>query len=78
MNTQTSDLRIDSIVGIRSPQSLMDELPLSATSASAVTASRNRISDILHGRDNRLLVIVGPCSIHDVDAAIEYAENLTS
>lgn len=76
MTSTTSDLRIQSIVGIRSPQSLMDELPLSATAASSVADARNRIADILHGRDKRLLVVVGPCSIHDVDAAVEYANKL--
>lgn len=76
MSVSTSDLRIDSIVSIRSPKSLLEELPLSPQAAAAITENRNRIADIFHGRDNRLLVVVGPCSIHDVDAAIEYAERL--
>ena len=76
MNNSTLDLRIESIVGIQSPRSLLDELPLSAEAADAITASRKRISNILHGHDNRLLVVVGPCSIHDIDAATDYAEKL--
>ena len=77
MSHSTSDVRIDSIVNIRTPRSLLQELPLSAEAAAAITATRNRISNILHGRDDRLLVVVGPCSIHDIDAAIDYAEKLT-
>jgi len=76
MSYSTSDLRIDSIVNIRTPRSLLHELPLSLEAAEAITANRNRISNILHGRDDRLLVVIGPCSIHHVDAAIEYAEKL--
>ena len=76
MNQPTSDLRIESIVSIQSPRSLLDELPLSAAASNAITAARQRISNILHGHDNRLLVVVGPCSIHDIDAAVDYAEKL--
>ena len=77
MSCSTSDVRIDSIVSIRTPRSLLQELPLSAKAAAAITATRNRISNIFHGHDDRLLVVVGPCSIHDIDAAIDYAEKLT-
>ncbi len=76
LNQTTFDLRIQSIVSIRSPQALMDELPLQSGAAAEIAKTRHRIADILHGRDKRLLVVVGPCSIHDVDAAIEYAERL--
>jgi len=74
MNQPTSDLRIESIVTIQSPRSLLVELPLSAAASNAITAARQRISNILHGDDNCLLVVVGPCSIHDIDAAVDYAE----
>ncbi len=77
MTTSTSDLRIQSIVSIRSPQSLMDELPLAGDSAAEIRNARARIADILHGRDKRLLAVVGPCSIHDVDAAVDYAQKLS-
>ncbi len=76
MNQITSDLRIQSILSIRSPKVLMDELPLKPEAAAEIATARHRIADILHARDKRLLVVVGPCSIHDVDAAIEYAEKL--
>lgn len=76
MNKATSDLRIESIVSIRSPSELQDELPLSSSAAADIAAARGRIADIIHGRDNRLLVVIGPCSIHDIDAAIEYAGKL--
>jgi len=72
----TSDLRIESVVGICSPQSLLQELPLSATAAESIAQARTRIADIIHGHDSRLLVVVGPCSIHDVAAAKEYAQRL--
>ncbi len=76
MTATTSDLRIDSVVSIRSPNALMQELPLEATAAKLIRNARSRIADILHGRDERLLVVIGPCSIHDVNAANEYAQKL--
>ena len=51
------------------PDDLARELPVSETALSAISESRKIISDIIHGRDHRLLVICGPCSIHDIDAA---------
>jgi 3-deoxy-7-phosphoheptulonate synthase len=55
---------------------LEDELPLSDTGAELVTSSRRDVARVLTGSDDRLLVVVGPCSIHDTDAAFEYAERL--
>ncbi len=72
----SSDKRIASIVPISSPQSLVEALPLSATDAHRIVEARQRLSDILHSRDKRLLVVVGPCSIHDPESAREYAEKL--
>ncbi|MGQ7246705.1 3-deoxy-7-phosphoheptulonate synthase [Halomonas sp. V046] len=59
-----------------SPQDLKRELPLSSTLAERVDAQRQQIRDILDGHDDRLLVVVGPCSIHDPEAALVYAERL--
>lgn len=76
MNNTTSDLRIESIVAMPSPAELSSELPLAADQALAITATRQRIADIIHGRDPRLLIVIGPCSIHDPTAAMDYARRL--
>nr|WP_314265336.1 3-deoxy-7-phosphoheptulonate synthase [uncultured Moellerella sp.] len=73
---KTDELRTQRIDCLITPQTLADEFPISQTVANNVTASRKRIEAILSGHDPRLLVIVGPCSIHDIDAALEYAEKL--
>ncbi|MFW5830451.1 MAG: 3-deoxy-7-phosphoheptulonate synthase, partial [Planctomycetota bacterium] len=72
--TATQDLRIVSMDTITPPKFLRAELPLSAAGADTVAATRAELVDILRGRDHRRLAIVGPCSIHDVDAAREYAD----
>lgn len=72
----TADLHIDSTVVLPTPRELKQELPLSESGAGSILRARKEISDVVHGRDDRLLVIVGPCSIHDVDAALSYAEQL--
>jgi len=72
----TSDTRIDAVVAMPSPAELRRELPLPAADAVAIAGTRERIGDIVHGRDGRLLVVVGPCSIHDSVAARDYAERL--
>lgn len=58
------------------PQTLQDEFPLSSEAKATVAHNRHIISQILQGKDDRFLIIVGPCSIHDPDAAREYAELL--
>jgi 3-deoxy-7-phosphoheptulonate synthase len=58
------------------PDELRQELPISEHALSVIQQSRRIIGDIIHRRDHRLLVISGPCSIHDTDAAIEYAKKL--
>ena len=73
---ETDDVRILEIKELISPDGLLAEAPLTETAAKNVYETRQAIHRILHGADDRLLVIVGPCSIHDVDAAKEYAERL--
>lgn len=73
---KTDELRTARVDSLITPQALADEFPISSKVADNVTASRKRIEQILSGQDPRLLVIVGPCSIHDIDAAIEYATKL--
>lgn len=76
MTTQTDDLRISEMRELISPQELLGEIPLTPKAADAVRAARSDIRRILDGRDDRLLVVIGPCSIHDPEAALEYAEGL--
>ena len=78
MNNPTSDVRIESIVAMQSPAELAAELPLPVDQAEAIAATRRRIADIIHGRDPRLLVVIGPCSIHDPVAALDYAQQLNA
>ena len=69
----TSDLHVVDTRPLVAPALLYGELPLSEGAASTVRKARERIKAILRGDDQRLLVIVGPCSVHDVEAAKEYA-----
>ncbi|EJD6378482.1 MULTISPECIES: 3-deoxy-7-phosphoheptulonate synthase [Providencia] len=75
---KTDELRTARVDSLITPQTLADEFPISQKVAENVTTSRKRIEQILSGQDPRLLVIVGPCSIHDIDAAIEYAKKLNA
>ncbi len=73
---QTSDIRVRELVPLVSPSSMKQALPLTETAASTVVTGRDAVQRILTGKDRRLLAVVGPCSIHDPDAALEYAERL--
>lgn len=72
----TSNLRIRGIRPLTPPAILMEQLPLPAEAAMLVQRSRREISRILNGDDDRLVVVVGPCSIHDAGAALDYAQRL--
>jgi 3-deoxy-7-phosphoheptulonate synthase len=76
MNFETDDLRIKSVKAVTSPSVICEEIVITETAAETTAKTRNAIHNILHGKDDRLIVIVGPCSIHDVDAAKEYAGKL--
>ncbi|WGZ92409.1 MAG: 3-deoxy-7-phosphoheptulonate synthase AroG [Candidatus Thiothrix putei] len=76
MKYQTDDLRIIGMHELTPPVELHREYPLSEMATETVYAARQEAHRILHGEDDRLLVVVGPCSIHDVDAAMEYAARL--
>jgi len=71
---KTDDTRIQRRKPLVTPALLMDEIRPSENALQTVENARTRISKILNGKDDRLLVVTGPCSIHDVRAAIEYAE----
>ena len=76
MQHQTDDLRIVETKEVIAPSELHQELPVSEQSSQCVFTARSAAQKILHGEDDRLLVVVGPCSIHDPDAAREYSERL--
>src|ERR1041385_972307 len=76
MEYRTDDLRIKEIKELLTPEKLLGEFPVTATAAETVFETRQAIHRILHGADDRLLVIMGPCSIHDVKAAADYAAKL--
>ena len=73
---QTKDLRITGTKEIQTPEALMKDFPLSELAANTVTEGREQIYEVLNGNDDRLVVIIGPCSIHDTEAALEYADRL--
>jgi 3-deoxy-7-phosphoheptulonate synthase len=70
------DVRIKEIKELSPPSHLLREFPVTDTAAETTYTARTAIHRILHGADDRLLVVVGPCSIHDVDSAMEYAAKL--
>jgi 3-deoxy-7-phosphoheptulonate synthase len=74
--TRIDDTRIGAVRPLISPALLLDELPCPPGVQTLVEQSRVEIADILHERDDRLVVVVGPCSIHDHDQAMEYAHKL--
>ena len=74
----TEDLRIQWTKVVLPPVFLEEERPVSEAASATIFNARNEISDLLNGRDSRLLVLVGPCSIHDPKAAREYAALLKS
>ena len=78
MLSTTDDLRISELKELSTPQEVMREIPRTLTATRVVMAARNAIHAILNGTDDRLLVVVGPCSVHDPVAAVEYAERLAA
>ena len=73
MEEQIDDVRINQVTEVITPHQLMHEAPLDPNIIQSVFDSRERISKILHKKDDRLLIIIGPCSIHDPEAAMDYA-----
>ncbi|WAS99820.1 3-deoxy-7-phosphoheptulonate synthase AroG [Rouxiella chamberiensis] len=76
MNYQNDDLRITEIKELLPPVALLEKFPATDKAAKTVSETRNAIHKILKGNDDRLLVVIGPCSIHDPKAAKEYAARL--
>jgi len=75
-NTRLEDLNIKSSTPLITPEKLKAQLPASDSAITSIESGRNAIRDILERKDHRLFVVIGPCSIHDVKAAKEYAERL--
>ena len=73
-NSTTEDLRIKEIREVVTPEELHQENPITDIAAQTVSTSREDVHRVLYGEDDRLLVVVGPCSIHDPKAALEYAD----
>lgn len=80
LNTRsaTENLHVNAFETVVTPRQLKEGLPLSAASEQTVSQARHAIRNILHGHDGRLLVIAGPCSIHDHEQALEYAHKLAA
>jgi 3-deoxy-7-phosphoheptulonate synthase len=78
MTQNTDDIRIKRLRPLIPPAILLEELPLGSEQAAFVAEHRRAVGDVVTGRDRRLLVVVGPCSIHDPEAGLEYAERLTT
>ena len=76
ISKKTDDIKISSMKELLSPIDLINDLPMTSKAIDTVVSTREEIINILNGEDNRILLIVGPCSIHDIDAAHEYAEKL--
>jgi 3-deoxy-7-phosphoheptulonate synthase len=75
---QLHDLRVSRIKRLSSPKALKEQLPVTDVVAATVSAGRRQVENILNGSDGRLLAIVGPCSIHNLDAALDYARKLSA
>ena len=78
MDYLTDNTRIIERHDLITPIELIEKYPISNDVAKLIYGTRNEISNILHGKDDRLLIVCGPCSIHDEESALEYAEKLKS
>ena len=76
MPVLTDDTRINTLKELISPQQLLADVPVDEALAQHVSDARKAIHHVLHGEDDRLIVVVGPCSIHDTEAAIDYGRRL--
>ncbi|NLF03549.1 MAG: 3-deoxy-7-phosphoheptulonate synthase [Actinomycetales bacterium] len=78
LQAPVSDLRIRALDPLPAPARLLRELPLGTARTDLVAQSRREVRDVLTGEDDRLLVVVGPCSVHDREAALDYAHRLAA
>ena len=75
-NIEVHNVNVDAQNVLITPEQLKQDLPMSAAAQDTIVESRQVVQDILDRKDKRLFVVVGPCSIHDTQAAIEYAQRL--
>src|SRR6185503_10824952 len=73
----TDDLRISGLRPLIPPAILMEEIPITERGSTTVAEGREQATRVIRGEDDRLIVVTGPCSIHDPNAALEYAERLS-
>lgn len=73
----TDDIRIREIKALITPNEVMREIVATDSAVETVTVARDALHNIVHGNDDRLAVVIGPCSIHDIDAAMDYARRLS-
>ena len=73
---KTLDVRISNIRDVPSAQTICGEFPISDGAAQLIQSTRDSVHGVLEGQDDRLLVVIGPCSIHDIDCARDYADRL--
>jgi len=78
MDVKTDDLRIHSLKPLLTPEELLQRCARTDAATATVVLARRAIQRILHGQDDRLIVVIGPCSIHDVEAAHDYARRLAT
>ena len=78
MRNAVRDRRIERVVELAAPATLLEELPLGDEREASVVRGREEVRQALDRDDDRLLVIAGPCSVHDVDAALDYAHRLAA
>jgi len=78
MNDKITNINVEELSLLANPETIKQAAPLTEKAADVVIKSRQQIADIIHGKDSRPLLIVGPCSIHDPHAAIDYAKKLAS
>jgi len=76
MTIKTDEIRTTLIENLASPAELAEQIPLSEQTAQFILDSRHKVEQVINGEDDRILVVVGPCSIHDTEAAIDYAKKL--
>ncbi len=76
MSYKNDDVRIKKIEELLPPVALLERFPASDIAADTVAKTRKAVHNIIHGADDRLLVVIGPCSIHDPKAALEYARKI--
>ncbi len=75
---KTSDINVAKTIALPTPQALLDEISKTASQSEFISQSRQELNRIIFGDDKRLLLVVGPCSIHDIDAGLEYGRRLAA